>query len=600
MLTVARHVMDFLAGKGLSQAFLFTGGMAMHLNDALASEDRIRTVCCHHEQACALAAEGYAHVTGRPALVLVTAGPGALNALTGVFGAYTDGVPMIVVSGQSKTETTCASHGLVGEVRQIGEQEAQTIPMARYVVKRAVTIHDPECVRHEMERAWHEATSGRPGPVWIEIPVDVQGMRVDPEKLPAMPVVTEPAQDLSAVADATAQALAAAKRPLLVAGPGLRMAHAVEDFRSLAESLHCPVLCAGTLDIIRKEHPLHAGGMGNVGTRAGNINMQNADLLLFLGVTMHLTMTTYHWKALGKNARKIVVECDSSECRRPQYLGDETILAETGPFVRALARACTERGVVADSWWLNHCRQRVKLLPTVPAHLRARTPEGRINPYWFAEELFARLHDGDIVVPGNASAGVTAQQAGGLRPAQRLIANFGSGPMGMALPAAVGAACAADGRRIVCLDGDGSFMLNMQELATVRYHDMPIILFIYNNGGYMSIRQTQRSFFRRQIGTGPDNGLGFPQYEGLAAAFGLPYARIEGEDWQDQLTQVLHERGPLLVEALLDPEQGFEPKIASCRREDGRIVSLPPEDMFPFLDAEELQGHLLFPLDRQS
>lgn len=600
MVTISSYFFDFFARKGVSQAFLFTGGMAMHLNDALSSEERIRTICCHHEQACSLAAEGYAHVTGRPALVVVTAGPGALNAMTGVFGAYVDGLPMIVVSGQSKRETTCAAYGLVGQLRQAGEQEAQIVPMARSLTKYAVSIQDPSRIRYELEKAWHIAVSGRPGPVWLEIPVDVQGMRIDPDSLPSFHLPLVPPSDLSGVARSVAQAIASARRPVLVAGPGLRVSHAVEAFRSLAERLNCPVLCAGTLDIIQKGHPLYAGGIGNVGTRAGNITVQNADLLVFLGVTMHLTMTTYNWKAMGRHARKIVVECDASECQRPQYIADETVLADTLSFVQALDAACVAEAVNVDAQWLTFCQERVRLLPAVPERLHTVDAQGRINPYWFAEELFHRLGDGDIVTPGNASAGVTAQQAGSLRPGQRLIANFGNGPMGMAVPAAIGAACAAPDRRIICLDGDGSFMLNMQELATVRYHDLPIIIFIYNNNGYMSIRQTQRNFFRKQIGTGPENGLGFPSFEGLASAFGLPYARIHGESWQDQLDAVLAAQGPLLVEVMLDPEQGFEPKISSRKLEDGRMISLPSEDMYPFLSREELQQHLLFPLNGED
>lgn len=595
-MNVSKYIFQTLITKKINTAFLFTGGMAMHLNDALASEQRINTICCHHEQACALAAEGYAHVTGRPALVQVTSGPGALNAMTGVFGAFVDGLPMIVISGQSKRETLCATYGLVGQLRQAGEQEAQIVPMVRSITKYAVSITDPTRIRYEMEKACHIAVTGRPGPVWIEVPVDVQAMQVDAGSLPGFHMPVIPPADLNGVAGQVAAAIAAAERPLLVAGPGLRVAHAVEDFRTLAERLHCPVLCAGTLDIIQKGHPLYAGGIGNVGTRAGNINIQNADLLIFLGVTMHLTMTTYNWKAMGKNARKVVVECDASESERPQYIGDETIVAATKPFVQALDVACASSGVSVNSEWLEFCRERVRLLPAVPDHLHSMDPQGRINPYWFAEELFKCLKDGDVIVPSNASAGVTTQQAGSLRPGQRLIANFGNGPMGMAIPAAIGASTAAPEKRIICLEGDGSFMLNMQELATIRQNNLPIIVFIYNNNGYMSIRQTQRNFFKRQLGTGPDTGLGFPNFEGVASAFGIPYRRISGENWQEALALALDQSGPLLIEAMLDPEQGFEPKISSRKLANGSMISLPPEDMFPFLDREELQKHLLFPL----
>jgi acetolactate synthase-1/2/3 large subunit len=600
MQTVATFTYTFFYRKNILQAFLVVGGMAMYLNDALASELHINTICCHHEQACALAAEGYAHMTGRPAIVQVTSGPGALNAMTGVFGAYVDGLPMIVISGQPKLATLCATYGLVGQLRQAGEQEAQIIPMAKMITKYAVSITDPTRIQYELEKALYISTKGRPGPVWIEIPVDVQGMQVDEDCLPKFHIPYTPCADLSIPATEVAGAIGSAKRPLLIAGPELHVSHAVEIFKTLAERLHCPVLCAGTLDIIQKDHPLYAGSIGNGGTRAGNINVQNADLLVFVGVTMHLTMTTYNWKALGKHAHKIVVNCDQSECERPQYIADTTILAETKPFLEALNSICLIKNLIVPDEWLEFCRERVHQLPAVPEHLHTVDEQGRINPYWFAEELFNCLSEGDIVVPGNASAGVTAQQAGGLRPSQRLIANFGSGPMGMAIPAAIGASASSPHKRVVCLDGDGSFMLNMQELATIKHNQLPIIVVIYNNNGYMSIRQTQRNFFKQKIGTDSSSGLGFPDFEKLAAAFDIPFLKISGADWLTSLRMALRKSGPLLIEAMLDPEQGFEPKISSRQLSDGRIVSLPPEDMFPFLDRVELQSHLKFPLDQAT
>lgn len=593
---VADILIDILVRQGLRQVFLVTGGMAMHLNDALAQEERLHKVCCHHEQACALAAEGYAHVNGKPALVQITAGPGAINAMNGVFGAYVDGLPMIVISGQAKSETLCATYGLSSSLRQAGEQEADATTMARSITKYAVQILDPSRIRYELEKAWHIATTGRPGPVWLEVPVDIQGQMIETEKLRSFHIPVVPPADLGPIASSIAVAIATAKHPMLVAGHGLHVSGAVDAFVTLAEELRCPVLCAGTLDIIQKSHPLYAGGMGNVGTRAGNINVQNADLLIFLGVSMHLTFTTYNWSAMGKNARKIVVECESAECERPQYIADETILCGTSEFVEALHAACTVSGQQCESSWLRFCRERVEQLPAVPEYLHTLNAAGCINPYWFAEELFRHLGEKDVVVPGNASAGVTAQQAGSLDKGQRLIANFGNGPMGMALPAAIGAAMAAPQSRIICLDGDGSFMMNMQELATLALHKLPIIIFIYNNDGYMSIRQTQNNFFHRKLGCDPSSGTAFPDFVKLADAFDIPSVRIQGNDWQKQLDAVLKQRGPMLVDVMLLPEQGFEPKISSRRLEDGRMISLPPEDMFPFLERSELQQHVNFPL----
>jgi acetolactate synthase-1/2/3 large subunit len=597
---IADYIIQFFSAKHVTTAFMVAGGMAMHLNDALAREEGIRTICCHHEQACSLAAEGYAHITGRPALVQITAGPGAINAMNGVFGAFVDGLPMIVVSGQSKRETLCAFYGLTGALRQAGEQEADAIGMARPITKYAVQILEPSRIRYELEKAWHIAVTGRPGPVWLEIPVDVQGHMIESEKLRGFHVPMTPPADLTDIAASVKDAIAASRRPMLVAGPGIHVSGALKEFISLAEDLQCPVLCAGTLDIIHKCHPLYAGGMGNVGTRAGNINIQNADLLIFLGVSMHLTFTTYNWPSIGKNARKIVVECEAAECERPQYIADETILCGVGEFITALHAACNAATLRCAASWLQFCRERVKQLPAVPEYLRNLDAAGRINPYWFAEELFKRLGDGDVVVPGNASAGVTAQQAGGLRPGQRLIANFGNGPMGMAVPAAIGAAMAAPQSRIICLDGDGSFMMNMQELATLAKHKLSVIIFIYNNNGYLSIRQTQNNFFRKKLGCDPESGISFPDFVKLAEAFDIPALRLQGDDWQKQLDAVLQKKGPLLVDVMLNPEQGFEPKISSRRLEDGRMISLPPEDMFPFMEREELRAHLVHPEDIEN
>ncbi|MDR1243421.1 MAG: thiamine pyrophosphate-binding protein [Deltaproteobacteria bacterium] len=589
---LADYVTTFLADFGVDTAFMLTGGFAMHLNDALAQESRINKICCHHEQACALAAEAYAHVRHRPALVQITAGPGVTNALTGVYSAFVDGLPMLVICGQVKRELLRAARSLEN-LRQIGEQEVDSVALARPVTKYAQRILEPEHVKYELGKALYIASAGRPGPVWLEIPLDVQAALIEPAGLPSFRLPLLPPPDLSGIAASVARKLERAKRPLLVAGPDLHMDEATDDFLRLAEKCAWPVVCAGVLDIVQREHPLYAGAMGAVGNRAGNIAMQNADVILFLGVAMHTTFTTYNWQAMGRNAHKIVVEPEFSECERPQWLGDESIICRPGEFIRALDKELATLQNTAGTSWLDFCRERVRLLPPVPERLRSITPEGRINPYWFAEELFKRLGNADIVTPGNATAGITAQQAGSLRPGQRLLANFGCGPMGYALPAATGAAVAGKGRRVICLDGDGSFMLNMQELATIKYHKLPIIIFIYNNNGYASIRQSQQNFFTARLGYGPENGLCFPDFVAVAQAFGLPAIKINGRNFQSALELVLQKRGPFLAEVLLDAEQGFEPKIASRKLPDGRMASIPPENMHPFLSEEELQTHLL-------
>lgn len=596
---LADYTISVLAKYGIDTAFMVTGGMAMHLNDALALEQRIKKVCCHHEQACALAAEAYANVSGRPALVQVTAGPGAINAMTGVYGAYVDGTPMVVITGQPKRELTKANYRLEN-TRQVGEQESDAIIMARSITKYASAVLEPSRIRYELEKALHIATEGRPGPVWLEIPVDVQAALIEPEQLQSFIPGEVPPPDLRLITEGVLKKLNSAARPLLVIGPGLRRSKADKDFLRLAEKLQYPIVCAGTLDVITGTHPLYAGAMGALGNRAGNIAIQNADMIVFLGVTMHASFTTYNWKAMGKNAFKVVVECDPGELERPQFIGNQTILVSPLDFIKAMCATVDANKLEKRDAWLSFCKERLRLMPPVMPHMRNVTLDGRINAYWFTEELFKLLAH-DIVVPGNATAGITAQQAGILRPGQRLIANFGSGPMGFALPAAVGAAMAAEKKqRVICLDGDGSFMMNMQELATIAHKNLPIIIFIYNNGGYSSIKQSQQNFFEARIGFSSENGLSFPNFTQLAKAFGIPSTTLSGQGFKEELAEIMEARGPILVEVLLDKEQTFEPKISSKKLSDGRIISLPPEDMAPFLPREELQSHLLFPLDNQD
>jgi acetolactate synthase-1/2/3 large subunit len=428
--------------------------------------------------------------------------------MTGVFGAYVDGLPMIVISGQCKSETTCRKYGLISYTRQVGEQEAQAVEMAHCITKYSVSITDSRRICYELEKSLKIATSGRPGPVWIEIPVDIQCKSIDIDDLPKFKSPIPPSPDLRPIAKRIISSINSSKRPALVIGPALNDPCVKNNFLRLAEKLQCPILCAGVQDVITKNHYLYSGSIGNLGSRAGNINIQNADLLLFLGVTMHITFTTYNWQAMGKNAYKIVVECEASECERPQFLADEIILSETVPMIDALGDEFLISDQIVDPEWLAFCRERVHTFPVVPESLRTVDGLGRINPYYFTEVLFNRLDDLDIVVPANGIAGAVAQQVGVSKKHQRLIANFGNGPMGFALPASVGACAASKGHRIICLEGDGSVMLNIQELATIKCHYLPVLIFIYNNNGYVSIKLTQKNFFNNEFGAGPNSGLG--------------------------------------------------------------------------------------------
>jgi acetolactate synthase-1/2/3 large subunit len=596
---VADYIMQALADRGVNVAFVVTGGMAMHLNDALGAEPRLRTVCCHHEQAAAFAAEGYAQVSSLPALVSVTAGPGSINALNGVYGAFLDSIPMIVIAGQSKRELLRATYNFDSSVRQIGEQEVDSITMAEPITKYAKRVTDPNRIRFELEKAFFMATHGRLGPVWLEIPVDVQAALIDPQKLAPFKAVEVSPPDLRSIANSIVYRFQKAVRPLVVVSTGVRKAgeESVVYFNKVAERLGCPIVASGPQDIISTDHPQYAGEMGAMGTRAGNINVQNADLILFVGFRPYLCLVTYNWPSLGRHAHKIMVDEDPSEFEKPNQVFDEAVVAEVRPFLLAMDEALHSYTTpVNQTSWLSDCKKRLLDLPTITDALRTVKPNGRINPYWFVYELSTRLTGRDIVTTGNGSAGLLPIQVGVRPKGQRFFSNVGSGSMGYGLPAGIGAAFAYHDRRVVVFDGDGSLMMNIQELQTVVHHQLPLVLVILENDGYTSIRQTQRNFFGRELGSGPSSGVTCPDFLKVSNAFGLKTFEAFGPDFTKTIDLALKEEGPVVIVARIDPDQPFEPKVASKRLPDGTMVSSPFEDMSPFLPREELVRYLVNPL----
>ena len=594
---VADYIAQRLCAAGIRDLFMVTGGGAMHLNDAFGKEPGLRVVCCHHEQACTMAAESYFRLTGRLAAVSVTTGPGSTNAITGVHGAWTDSMGLIVISGQVKRETQARATGL--PLRQLGDQEVDIVPIVASITKYAVLVEDPATIRYHLDKALHLARTGRPGPVWLDVPIDVQGASVDPLTLEGFTPQPEPAlseADLTALARATLARLATAQRPVLLAGSGVRIAGAQDAFLALAERLGLPVTTAfNAHDLLPHDHPLLCGRPGTIGDRAGNFTVQNADFLLVLGCRLNIRQISYNWAAFAHKAYKVMVDIDAAELHKPTLAIDLPICADAGAFLAKLLELTegTPAGPPAHGQYLAWCRERVAHYPVVlPAY---RTLAGPINPYVFVDELFNQLEEGDLIVTANASACIVPFQAARLKRGQRLYSNSGSAAMGYDLPAALGAAIGAPGQRIICLSGDGSLQMNVQELATIVYHRLPIKVFVLNNGGYHSIRQTQNAYFPESpIGFQPDNGVGFPRVEGLAQAYGLGYVRLAGPgDLEEGIKRALALDGPVLCEVLVDPAQPFAPKLASRRLEDGRMVSAALEDMAPFLSAEERASNLL-------
>lgn len=587
---VAKYISQFFVDHGITDCFMVTGGGAMHLDDAFGHQDGMHCVFNHHEQACAIAAEGYARMTGRIAAVCVTSGPGGTNAITGVMGGWLDSIPMFVISGQVKRETTiwsCADRNL----RQLGDQEFDIIHSVGNMTKYAVMLTNPQETAYHLEKALYLATTGRKGPVWIDVPLDVQGAMIDTDTLIHFESDKEDPWQVPAVTDDLADRIldriAKAEKPLLLAGTGIRLGGAEEEFLSLVDKLKIPVVTAWNAnDTLAFESPYFAGMPGTVGTRPGNFAVQNCDLILTLGCRLNIRMIGYNHYDFAKNAFKIVCDIDPRELYKPTIRADMPVYADAKDLLTKLC-ARPYKAESDHSGWTGWCRKLVERYPVVlPEYHHA---DGLINPYVFEDRLFDHLRPDDRIICGNGSACVITFQAAKIKQGQRMFTNSGCAAMGYGFPAAVGVAVSDNSRRTICIDGDGSFMMNVQELATVAWNKLNIKIILLNNNGYLSIRQTQRNLFKPPfIGIDSASGVGFPDFGKLAAAFGIDYYRITSEAECDaELERVLSSDGPCILEAVVDPDQNFMPKSSSKVLPDGRIVSPSLDDMAPFLDRDE-------------
>ena len=602
---VADYIAHRLAAAGLTHVFMVTGGGAMHLNDAFGRGAGLKVVCLHHEQACAMAAEGYARLGGKPAILNVTTGPGGINALNGVFGAYTDSVPMVVISGQVRRETIAGNFAT--DLRQLGDQEVDIVRMVGGITKYAVTVQDPARIRWEVEKALHLAVTGRPGPTWVDVPIDIQGTQIDPDSLvgfdpandgAALPSEADPLQGeaLRQAAKAVVAQLAMSKRPCLLPGTGVRAAGAADRFLDLARRIGAPVATAfNAHDLMADDNGLYVGRAGTVGDRAGNFAVQNADFLLVLGCRLNIRQISYNWGSFARGAFQVMVDIDKAELAKPTLEIDLPIHADLNAFFDALEAELDGHAPTAtQADYLDWCRTRRRRYPVVlPDYWRTPAP---VNPYCFAQTLFESLDADDIVVTGDGTACVVTFQAAGIKQGQRLFSNSGSASMGYDVPAAIGAWFAApNARRIVCIAGDGSVMMNLQELQTIVGARLPVKLFVLNNDGYHSIRQTQQNYFPDNVvGCGPESGVTFPDFLKLGAAFGFPVSRIEAHEGMGAaISAMLDADGPALCEVMLDKAQAFSPKLSSRRLEDGSMVTSALEDLAPFLSREELAENML-------
>ena len=611
------RVADYIAQRaveaGAKHVFLVTGGGAMHLNDAFGRHPNLTPVCFHHEQAAAMAAESYYRVTNRLALLNVTTGPGGINALNGVYGAYTDSLGMLVVSGQVKRETYLRNYSM--PLRQLGDQEVDIVSMVKPIVKYSTILQDPLQVGVVMDKAIYLAVNGRPGPVWIDVPVDVQSTLIDPASLSRFNGdIDELSQDKDItentryellekttplnkkLIDELLLQLKKAKRPTIFIGAGIRISGMYEAFLNLADQLKIPVVTGWNAhDTLTNDSPYYAGRPGTVGDRAGNFTVQNADFLLILGSRLNIRQVSYNWKSFAHKAWKAMVDIDQAELEKPTIQINLKIHADLKEFIPKLTKALDNYKVpLKHQKYLIWCKERVASYPTVlPEYYNARD---NINPYVFVHELFKVLNHDDVIITGNGSACVIAFQAAQLKKGQRLFTNSGSASMGYDLPAAIGASLALNKKRIICLAGDGSLMMNLQELQTMQGYKLPVKVIILNNHGYLSIRQTQEAYFSdNMFGIGPENGVSLPDFVALGNALKISSIKVKTlDDWTNPTTQaLLNNKESALIEIMLDPSQSFSPKLASRKLPDGKMVSPALEDMAPFLEKEEMKSNMI-------
>lgn len=596
MIKVSDYIIQRLVDYGIKDVFMISGGGAMHLNDSVGRNENIQYICNHHEQASAMAAEGYARVSGKLAVVIVTSGPGGTNTITGVIGQWLDSVPVLYISGQVKRETTIASCTDI-PLRQLGDQEINIVDIVRPITKFAASITNPMDSRKLLDEAIHIAVSGRPGPVWLDIPLDVQGAMVSEEEMiPYILPKTEDltADDLKSSVETTFQILQKCKRPAILAGHGIRISGANDIFQKLIQKLNIPILSTFSgVDLINTDNPLFMGRVGTVGSRSGNFVLQNCDMLISLGSRNNIRQTGFEWNSYAGKATKIMVDIDKAELEKPTVIPDVAIHSDVKLFLEELEAIFNNYQLPDWTYWVQWCRERKQKYPAVSSEMCRQSDH--VNPYHFMKVLTESLDNEACVVAGNGTACVTLFQAGIVKKGQRYICNSGCASMGYDLPAAIGASFAKGKREIICLAGDGSIQMNLQELQTIVHHRLPIKIFVLNNEGYSSIRQTQDNLFGgHRVACDATSGVSFPDMNRIAAAYGIPSVVIDrSENLQEIIKQILESPGPMICNVHIDPNCKFNPKASSERKPDGTMVSKPLEDMYPFLSREEFNFNIL-------
>lgn len=593
---LADYIATFLVEHGITDVFTVTGGGAMHLNDAFGHKEGLHCMYNHHEQACAIAAESYARIHNKIAALCVTTGPGGTNALTGVLGGWLDSIPMLIISGQVRYDTTARSTGL--PLRAMGDQEFDICKAVECMTKYCEMVIDPLKIRYCLERAFHESQNGRPGPCWLDIPLNVQSATIETDEL-----VGYDSRDFDAtlpppVSADTVQAILSkiknAKRPVFYAGNGIRISGGFDAFKQVVTKLNIPVVTGwDSIDAIYDTHELYVGRSGIMGDRAGNFAIQNSDLIFSVGNRLSIRQVGFNYKTWAQKAFVIANDIDNNELKKPTLHVEMPVWADAKDLLKKLAAALPEGKFFNDRTWLERCQMWKNKYPVVQE--RHFKQKGKVNVYAFIKSLSDKLSPGQVTVVGNGSACVVGSHAYVIKENQRFVINSAVAAMGYDLPAAIGACVASNRDNIICVTGDGSLQMNIQELETISFHKLPIKLFVINNEGYHSIRQTQSNYFKEpRVGIGKDSGdLGFPKLEKLIPAYDLPYYKLEdNQTLSEDLDRILAQDAPFVCEVFVDTKQNFEPKVAAKKLPDGTMVSATLENMSPFLPEEELRENM--------
>ena len=603
---LADYVANFLVERGVTDVFSVVGGGAMHLNDALGHNDGLKVTYNHHEQACAIAAEAYARLDNKIAAVCVTTGPGGTNALTGVLGGWLDSIPMFIISGQVRYDTTAryAMQYTGKRLRAVGDQEYDIVRSVEPMTKYATMIENPNRIRYALEKAWHLATTGRPGPVWIDIPVNFQGTFIETDDLEGYDSKDDDALLPPKISEETVKSIIKlikeAKRPVFHAGYGIRLSGAYKVFREVIEKLNIPIVTYwNAVDLIENNHPLYVGRAGNMGDRPGNWAIQNADLVIALGTRISIRQVGYNWKTWARAAKVVMIDVDEAEMKKPTLHVDLPVWADARDFLNTLNSCIDEDKAFTGDDWLNRCREWREKYPVVQdKHWEENGSTA--NVYAFIKYLSSRLPENSLTAVSNGACCVVGNQAYEIQKGSRMHNNSAVASMGYGLPAAIGTCISGGRRQTICLEGDGSIMMNLQELQTIITNKLPIKIFLINNSGYHSIRITQTNLFSEhcKVGIGEESGdLSFPEYKKIADAFGYTYycAHSNGE-MKEAVDKVLSLEGPVFCEIFTDTKQVWEPKSSTKKLEDGTLVSPPLEDLAPFLPREELERVMVIPL----